>query len=54
MKIDAVADERLVADRDAVADEGVALDLAVGRRSSAPRWISTNGPIRVRAPIRQP
>ena len=40
-------------DRDPVADEGVALDLAP-RPTTAPSWISTNGPIRVSSPIRHP
>jgi hypothetical protein len=50
---DAVADEPLVFDPYAVANEGVALDLAEAPIST-PRWISTNGPTRVPSPIRQP
>ena len=51
---DAVADEHVVFDRHAFADEGVAGDLAVACPTVAFFWISTNAPILVSSPISQP
>ena len=51
---DAVADEDVVFDGHAFADEGVARDLAAACRRVAFFWISTNAPSLVSSPISHP
>jgi len=48
-----VADEHLIGDLHSFPDEGVALDLAACADRRA-RWISTNGSMRLSAPMRRP
>jgi len=48
-----VTNEHVVLDRNPLANETVTLDLAV-LPTMLPFWISTNGPILVLSPIRQP
>ena len=50
----AVPDEHLVLDRRRPSQTNVWLWILQRAPTDAPRWISTNGPIRVASPIRQP